>query len=70
MTAKPEVNKAAGDHNEQALLAAAVNEMLVHPVWCKCQPDSMPDNMAYFRNPISGNHGWMCVTCQGILQTG
>lgn len=59
----------AGDHNAEALELAAINAQLLQPVWCRCKPDSMPDNMAYFRNP-SGSHGWMCVKCRGILQTG
>jgi len=28
------------------------------------------DNIAYYRDPISGSHGWMCCVCRSIVQTG
>ena len=57
----------AGDHDPIALAAAAVNYKLLRDCWCQCQPEG---DTVYFRNPLTGTHGWMCFACRGITQMG
>lgn len=59
--------RGAGDHSEQVLIWAAYNAKLTHSVWCRCEDQS---DVAYFRDPKSGDHGWACFACHGIVQTG
>jgi hypothetical protein len=57
----------ANDHNKVALAHAAENFKQLSGKWCPC--DS-PGEEVYYRDPNSNNHGWMCSTCRGIVQTG
>jgi len=38
--------------------------------WCKCKPE--PKDEVYYcdKNSGFGRHGWICVNCMGITQTG
>lgn len=63
------VNRSANDDTPEALAAAAHNWTLLGPDWCRCAGDNF-DNLAYYRDPKSGSHGWMCCRCLGIVQTG
>lgn len=69
-------NQAAGDHNPQALAAAADNYRLLIDRWhdSKTCGADLDDNegeyVAYYRDPESGSHGWMCCNCNCIVQTG
>jgi len=60
----------AGDHSPEALDAADHNYKFVRHDWCKCTDGDEIDRMAYYRSAKTGDHGWMCTKCHGILQTG
>lgn len=57
----------AGDHDQVALAAAAVNFKFLRDSWCQCKPEG---EQVYFRNPVTGTHGWMCSCCRCITQMG
>ena len=59
--------RGAGDHSEQVLIWAAYNDKLCTHQWCKCIDQS---DSAYYRNAKTGNHGWACCHCHGVVQTG
>jgi hypothetical protein len=64
-------DQSANDDTPEALAAAAHNWTLLKPDWCKCGGGNMDfEHTAYYRDPKSGSHGWMCVQCHGIVQTG
>jgi hypothetical protein len=60
-------DKTANDDTPEALAAAAENFKLLRNGWCVHMTQADP---AYYRNPQSGAHGWMCCKCLGIVQTG
>jgi hypothetical protein len=66
----------AGDHSPQALEAAARNFRLLHSGWCSCAEIDTETNPptrrreAYWLNPRTGAHGWMCAACRRTTQTG
>lgn len=62
-----EVKLDAGDHTPEALESAAHNFRLVRDAWCNCATEG---EQAYYNNPATGQHGWMCEKCHGITQTG
>lgn len=70
------IDQSAGDHNPQALAAAASNSAQLIDRWhspkiCDADIDNYDgDNIAYFRDPESGSHGWMCIKCRHVVQTG
>ena len=66
------IDKSANDDTPEALAAAAENWKKLRGDWCDCgNPDSIKfAHSAYYRDPKSGSHGWMCVACRGIIQTG
>jgi len=64
-------NRLAGDHTSEALSAAADNFALLIADWCECKPEPQPIiETAYYRDPETGTHGWMCCKCNCITQTG
>ncbi len=63
------IDQSAGDHSDEALVAAAKNYAQLKNHWCGCERRDDAGYEAYFRGP-TGSHGWMCVQCQGITQTG
>jgi hypothetical protein len=66
-----QVDQSANDDTEEALLAAANNYRLVKDQWCKCaNQNTKAHQIAYYRSPITGSHGWMCCACHCIVQTG
>lgn len=39
--------------------------------WCACDEDPLATgDGVYFRDEITGSHGWACPTCRKIAQTG
>jgi len=64
-----DIDYSANDDTPEALRSAANNWRKVKPDWCKCANQNM-ENIAYYRDPISGSHGWLCGVCHGIVQTG
>jgi len=65
------VDRSANDDSPEALAAAALNWQLLANDWCHCKNFSPTDaDIAYYRDPESGCHGWMCCQCFGIVQTG
>jgi len=72
-TTKMKPDKSANDDTPAALKAAAHNYDLLKDEWCQCrgdEDDPMPSDIAYYRSPIYGTHGWMCCKCLRIVQTG
>lgn len=65
-----EVNFAANDDTPEALALAAENWKLLIGDWCYCKGSEGFENAAYYRDPKSGSHGWMCGHCKHIIQTG
>ena len=63
-----EIDRSANDDTEAALAAAAHNYQLVKDRWCLCKKVRV--DIAYYRSPKTGDHGWMCCVCRGIVQTG
>ena len=61
--------KKANDDTPEALDAAAKNYQLLIDQWCKCDAQNLHE-IAYYRDPHTGSHGWMCCKCHGIVQTG
>lgn len=59
--------ESASDSSITGLAMAHANFELLKFYWCKCQPEG---TTAYYNNKDGGAHGWMCVTCRGITQTG
>lgn len=54
-----------------AILAAHANYQIRQPGWCRCAecpPDQPPQ--AYFRDQVTGAHGWMCCACRKTTQQG
>ncbi len=67
------VDRTANDNTAPALSAAKHNYKLLRAAhWCKCGNGSefALANAAYYRDPASGSHGWMCGMCKGIIQLG
>jgi hypothetical protein len=64
------VDRSANDDTPDALAAAAHNYELVKNDWCTCKEPPRFRNTAYYRHPKTGDHGWMCAACHGIVQTG
>lgn len=62
-----ELLEEANDDTPDALAAAYLNAYIVEGSWCDCQ---RTDGQAYFRNPVTGGHGWACPICLRIIQTG
>jgi hypothetical protein len=58
----------AMDDSAEHLKAADHNYRLLRDEWCEC--NSALDHIVYYRSAKSGSHGWMCVDCNGIVQTG
>jgi hypothetical protein len=49
------------------LIAAAYNRRELRDGWCECPPaDELME--VFFRDP--GAHGWMCIRCREMTQTG
>jgi hypothetical protein len=66
-----ECDPSANDHNEAALAAAAHNYKLVKHQWHNPKTcDATDQDIAYFRDPNGREHGWMCVQCHCLQQTG
>lgn len=65
-----EIDKTANDDTPEALRAAAHNYKLVRDEWCRCLENRQMTNVAYYRSPTTGDHGWLCCQCRGIVQTG
>lgn len=68
------IDQSANDHTPAALAAAAQNHAKLVPYWhnkeaCSADPDDF-DNLAYYRCPKTGEHGWMCAHCRAVVQTG
>jgi len=70
------IDRSANDDTPEALAAAANNwRVLVKATvslhhadqWCGCRKQ---DDIAYYRDPVSGSHGWLCCQCLCIVQTG
>ena len=57
----------AGDDSPEALKLAARNWNLLTGGWCYCTGENLE---AYYRNPRTGKHGWLCCGCGGITQLG
>lgn len=57
----------ADDSSITGLALAHANWELLKGHWCQCQPQGEP---VYFANKDTGSHGWMCLKCRGIQQTG
>jgi hypothetical protein len=64
------VDQSAGDHSPEALAAAHHNWLLCKADWCRCKGNNDLSRTAYYRNKRSGQHGWLCIVCRGIVQTG
>jgi hypothetical protein len=66
----------ANDNTPQALEAAAHNFRQLIDRWhsaktCDANLDDYEGtNIAYFRDPNTGYHGWMCIKCRHVVQTG
>ena len=66
------INRTANDDTPEALVAAAGNWKQLRGDWCDCGNPATTEfaHSAYYRDPVNGSHGWMCVNCRGIIQTG
>jgi hypothetical protein len=60
-------DRTANDHTPEALAAAAHNWKLAKGSWCKCKNQT---DLAYYRDPKTGSHGWMCCKCLCVVQIG
>ncbi len=66
-SARGELLEEANDDTPDALAAAYLNAYIVQGLWCDCQ---RTDGQAYFRNPVTGSHGWACSICLRMVYTG
>lgn len=58
----------AGDESGAARDAAIRNYARLAPGWCSClEPNPV---QAYWHNPKTPAHGWMCFTCRRVTQIG
>jgi hypothetical protein len=57
----------ADDASITGMAFAHVNWELLDRKWCRCQPEGAT---VYYHNKDTDSHGWMCVECLGITQTG
>jgi hypothetical protein len=57
----------ANDGNTLELAAAQANFEIRKHGWCQC---AQPKKDAYYRDNVSGAHGWMCSACRKTTQTG
>lgn len=60
---------AANDDTAWALAMAYANGTVVGNDWCHCI-EQQPEDEFYYARKESGYHGWACVHCLGIRQTG
>jgi hypothetical protein len=58
--------ESASDGSITGLAMAHANWELLRRNYCRCQPE---ENV-YYNNKDTGSHGWMCVNCRCITQTG
>jgi hypothetical protein len=68
-------DQSANDHTPAALAAAANNFRILIDRWhdpktCGADTDNSGEYLAYYRDPETGSHGWMCCNCNCIVQTG
>lgn len=57
----------ANDLTPLGLAAAAVNFERRGKDWCVCAEAT---EQVYWRDPVTGSHGWACAKCKGITQVG
>lgn len=57
----------ADDVSIGGLAAASVNAELKTSQFCECRE---PGEQVYFRNLVTGSHGFMCSNCRGLTQVG
>ena len=57
----------ANDSTKEELEKAAHNFKQLEDGWCNCKYETP---RAYFRNPNTGFHGWVCVVCKKTWQVG
>jgi hypothetical protein len=59
----------ANNDTALGLIAAAHNWRELRHGWCECPPaDELME--VFFRDPKTGAHGWMCIRCRKMTQTG
>ena len=59
----------ANDGTLEELQAAQHNFDRIRGGWCLGHGGEETQDV-YFRDVISGRHGWMCSRCRGVTQTG
>lgn len=61
----------ANDCDGWGLACAQANFTLKQPGWCDCNTGAPePPEEAYYRDAITGAHGWICCRCRKVTQLG